>query len=157
MDQHSEVNTAPARILAIDLGARRMGLAVSDTLGIAANGLPTAERRNKREDMNYIKSLVKKHTAGFILLGHPLNMDGSRGPAAENAERFATALEKHIGVPVKLWDERLTSVEADDLMRQAGLDHQERRQRVDQMAARLILQSYLETERLKADSEKERT
>jgi putative Holliday junction resolvase len=67
------------------------------------------------------------------------------------------ALEKHVGVPVKLWDERLTSVEADDLMRQAGLDHQERRQRVDQMAARLILQSYLETERLKADSEKERT
>jgi putative Holliday junction resolvase len=139
------------RILAIDLGDRRMGLAVGDELQITAHGLPTAERRNKREDLNYIKSLAKKHAAGLIVLGHPLNMDGSRGPAAEKAERFAAAIEKHVGIPVKLWDERLTTVEADELLRQAGMDHEERKQRVDQMAARLILQSYLDAERLKRD------
>lgn len=140
-----------ARILAIDLGERRMGLAISDPLHIIAQGLPTAERRNKREDMNFIKSLMKKFEAGKILLGHPLNMDGSHGPSAERAERFAAALEKHLGLPVELWDERLTSVEAHHLMRDAGLGHQERGRNVDQMAATLLLQNYLEAERLKAD------
>ena len=142
---------APARILAIDLGDRRIGLAVGDALQITAHGLPTVERRNKREDLNYIKSLAKKHDVGLILLGHPINMDGSRGPAAEKAERFAAAIERHIGIPVKLWDERLTTLEADELLRQAGMKHEERKQRVDQMAARLILQSYLDAERLKTD------
>jgi len=149
--EQSATNETRARVLAIDLGDRRIGLAVGDELQITAHGLPTAERRNKREDLNYIKSLVKKHAAGLVVLGHPLNMDGSRGPAAEKAERFAAAIEKHVGIRVKLWDERLTSVEADELMRQAGMNRDERRQRVDQMAARLILQSYLDTERLRTD------
>jgi putative Holliday junction resolvase len=140
------------RILAIDLGERRMGLALSDPLRITAQGLPTAECRNRREDMNFIKSLVKKHDVCLIVIGHPLNMDGSRGPAAERAERFAAALTKHIGMDVQLWDERLTSVEANRLMRDAGLRHQERGRNVDQMAAALLLQNFLETERLRADA-----
>lgn len=150
--------TAPSersRILAIDLGERRMGFAVSDPLHITAQGLPTAERRNKREDMNFIKSLLKKHGAAQIVLGHPLNMDGSRGASAERAERFATALEKHLGTPVALWDERLTSVEAHHLMRDAGLGGAERSRNVDQMAATLLLQNYLEAARLRADMQAE--
>ena len=154
--EHSATNETaarmvPARILAIDLGDRRIGLAIGDALQITAHGLPTAERRNKRDDLNYIKSLVKKHEASLIVIGHPINMDGSRGPAAEKAERFAAALEKHIGIPVELWDERLTTVEAGELLRQSGMNREERKQRVDQMAARLILQSYLDTERLRRD------
>ena len=139
------------RVLAIDLGERRMGLALSDPLHITAQGLPTAERRNKREDMNFIKSLAKKHDAALIVLGHPINMDGTRGASAERAERFAAALEKHLGLRVELWDERLTSVEANHLMRDAGLDHSQRGRNVDQMAATLLLQNYLESERMKAD------
>ncbi|MSO19327.1 MAG: Holliday junction resolvase RuvX [Acidobacteria bacterium] len=141
---------AHARILAIDLGERRMGLALSDPLHITAQGLPTAERRNKREDMNFIKSLLKKHAASLVVLGHPINMDGSHGPRAEHAERFAASLAKHAGVRVELWDERLTSVEAHHLMRDSGLGHQQRGKNVDQMAATLLLQNYLESERMKA-------
>jgi putative Holliday junction resolvase len=128
-----------------------MGLAMSDPLRIIAQGLPTAERRNKREDLNFIKSLVKKHSVGQIVLGLPINMDGSRGPSAERAERFAAALTKHIGISVVLCDERLTSVEAHHVMRDAGLAHRERSRNVDQMAASLLLQSYLEAARIQAD------
>ena len=153
--EHLSTTATPTReltrILAIDLGERRMGLALSDPLHITAQGLPTAERRNKREDLNFIKSLLKKYSAALIVLGHPINMDGSHGPKAEQAVRFAAALEKHTGVPVELWDERLTSVEANHLMRDAGLAHHERGRNVDQMAATLLLQNFLEAERMRAD------
>lgn len=140
------------RILAIDLGERRMGLAISDPLHITAQGLPTAERRNKREDMNFIKSLMKKYEAGQIVLGHPINMDGTHGPSAERAERFAAAIEKHLGMRVELWDERLTSVEAHHLMRDAGLGHEQRGRNVDQMAATLLLQNFMDAERIRREA-----
>lgn len=144
--------SAPARILAVDLGARRMGLAVSDPLRITAQGLPTAERRNKREDMNYLKSLIRKFEVGLVLIGHPLHMDGSHGLAADAAARFAAALARHTGIEVQLWDERLTSSEANRLMRDAGVDPRRRASHVDQMAASLLLQNFLEAGRFDARS-----
>ena len=136
-----------SRVLAIDLGERRMGLAISDPLGIAAHGLPTAERRNRREDMNFLKSLVKKHEVSMILVGHPINMDGTAGPVAQAAEVFASKLAKHVDRDVKLWDERLTSVEANRILKESGRDTSGRAGNVDQVAAVLLLESYLESQR----------
>ena len=135
------------RVLAIDLGARRMGLALSDPLGLTAQGLPTAERRNKREDMNFLKSLARRHEVSLILVGNPLNMDGSEGPPSAKARAFAAELAQRAGVAVELWDERLTSVEAHAMLDAAGVDKVKRRGRVDQLAATILLQSFLDTRR----------
>jgi putative Holliday junction resolvase len=142
------------RILAIDLGERRMGLAVSDPLGLTAQGLPTAERRNRREDLNYIKSLVRKHAVAEILVGNPLNMDGSAGPQSETARAFGERLAQHVDRPVRLWDERLTSVEAAEILKESGCDTTGRAGEVDRVAAVLILRDFLETRRLASAEEK---
>jgi len=136
------------RVLAIDPGARRMGLALSDPLGFTAQGLPTVERRNKREDMNYLKSLARKHEVALVVVGNPINMDGTAGPESDAARAFASALEKHLGLPVRLWDERLTSVEANRVLRESGLGPAGRAKAVDQVAAALLLQNYLEAHRI---------
>jgi putative Holliday junction resolvase len=135
------------RVLAVDLGERRMGLALSDPLGLTAQGLPTAERRNRREDMNYLKSLGKRHGASRIVVGDPINMDGTAGPQSEAARAFATRLAEHTGLAVSLWDERLTSVEANRMLRQSGLGPAERAKSVDQLAAVLLLENYLDAHR----------
>ena len=140
-------NPNPGRVLAIDWGARRMGLALSDPLGLTAQGLPTAERRNQREDMNFLKSLARRHEVSLILVGNPLNMDGSEGPASAQARAFAAELAQRAGVAVELWDERLTSVEAHAMLDAAGVDKVKRRGRVDQLAATILLQSFLDTRR----------
>jgi len=124
-----------------------MGLALSDPLGFTAQGLPTVERRNKREDLNYLKSLARKHEVALVVVGNPINMDGTVGPQSDAAREFAAALEKHLGLPVRLWDERLTSVEANRVLRESGVGHADRARSVDQVAAALLLQSYLEAQR----------
>ena len=140
-------NPDEARILAVDLGSRRIGLALSDPLGLTAQGLETMERRNKRQNMNYLKSLARRHGVKLILIGDPMNMDGSRGPAAEAAEAFAASLRNHVEAEVRLWDERLTTVEADRVLREAGVRREERAKRVDQVAAVVLLESFLQTQR----------
>jgi len=137
------------RILAVDLGERRIGLALSDPLGLTAQGLPTAGRRNKREDLNFVESLVRRHDVSRVLIGHPLNMDGSEGPQARKARAFAEALSKRVSssVTVELWDERLTSVEAEVMLDPSTMGESRRRGRVDQLAATILLQSYLDTHR----------
>jgi putative Holliday junction resolvase len=136
------------RILAIDLGERRMGLALSDPLGLTAQGLPTAERRSKREDLNFLESLVRRHEVSLILVGNPLNLDGSEGPQSAKARSFAAELARRTGVEVELWDERLTSVEAESRLggiASSRVDRAQRRARVDQLSATILLQSYLDT------------
>lgn len=146
--EHSTRPSSEAgRVLAIDLGERRMGLALSDPLRMTARGLPTAERRNRREDMNYLKSLARRHDVTAIVIGDPINMDGTVGPASAAAREFASKLEKHLELEVRLWDERLTSVEAGRVLRQAGLRPQERARSVDQVAAVLLLENFLEAQR----------
>ena len=100
------------RILAIDFGERRLGLALSDPLGLTAQGLPTAERRNTREDLNFLHALTRRHKVSLIVVSNPLNMDGSEGPQSAKARAFAAEVARRVGVEVELWDERLTSVEA---------------------------------------------
>jgi putative Holliday junction resolvase len=133
-----------SRILALDLGKRRIGLAVSDLLGLTAQGLTTLERRNRQSDLAELKRLVKEYDVGMILVGQPLHMDGRAGTQAENAQDFAAGLHRHLGLPVEMWDERLTTAEAQRVLKMSGVSLNKRRQAVDQMAAVILLQSYLD-------------
>jgi len=143
------------RILAIDLGDRRMGLALSDPLGLTAQGLPTAERRNKRQDLNFLEVLTRRHAVSRVLVGNPLNMDGSAGPQSDKARAFAEELARRLeqSIAVELWDERLTSVEAHQVLDATGLEKAGRKGAVDQMAATILLQSFLDTCRVEAPAE----
>jgi putative Holliday junction resolvase len=166
MKQPSTTQEAPpladssvrGRVLAIDLGAKRLGLAMSDPLRIAAQGLPTAERRNRREDLNFLKSLAKRHEVSLIVVGHPVNMDGSEGAQALAAREVAERLRRHLGDwvgEVRLWDERLTTVEANRVLREAGLSTAERAKAVDEVSAVLLLESFLDAERDRASRTEE--
>lgn len=132
-----------ARILAIDYGARRMGLAVSDPLGITAQGLETLERKNKRTDFAYLERVIRDYEVKEIVLGYPLRMSGEAGTQSAKVTEFAEALRQRFPLPVHLWDERLTSAEANRLLREAEVSSRKRAQAVDRMAAVLILQSFL--------------
>jgi len=132
------------RILAIDYGAKRMGLAVSDLLGITAQGLETMQRRNKRADFAYLRRVIRENNVQEIVLGLPLKMSGELGEQAERAARFGEELRQEFDLPVHLWDERLTSAEANRVLREAELSTRKRAKAVDRMAAVLILQSFLQ-------------
>ncbi|HEY6274666.1 MAG TPA: Holliday junction resolvase RuvX [Terriglobales bacterium] len=135
---------SPGRILAIDYGARRMGLAVSDPLGITAQGLDTLERKNKRTDFAHLESTIRQHEVKEIVLGYPLRMSGEAGIQSQKVAEFAEKLRQRFHLPVHLWDERLTSAEANRLLREAEVSSRKRAQAVDRMAAVLILQSFLQ-------------
>ena len=133
------------RILALDLGKRRIGLALSDELGITAQGLPTLVRTNLREDLSRLTELAVEKGAGMILIGNPVRMSGSEGAQSAWVRRFAEKLESRSGLAVQLWDERLTTAEAERVLRQSGISLDKRRRAVDRLAAVILLQSYLET------------
>ncbi len=132
------------RILALDYGTRRIGLAISDELGLTAQGLETLERTNIREDLARLAALVRDKSVRLILMGDPVRLSGRAGSHAEQVRRFARRLERRTGLPVRFWDERLTTVEANRLLREAGVGARERRQAVDRLSAVLLLESYLD-------------
>lgn len=134
----------PGRILAIDYGSRRMGLAVSDLLGITAQGIDTLLRRNKRADFARLGGIIRQYNVREIVLGYPLRMSGEAGAQSQKVAEFAEELRRKFELPVHLWDERLTSAEANRLLKEAELSIQKRAQAVDRMAAMLILQSFLQ-------------
>lgn len=138
--------TREGRVLALDVGARRIGLAVSDPLGLTAQGLPTLARKNKRTDLEALRRVVEDHEAVLVLVGHPLHLSGRAGVQAQAAAEFAEQVRKHIGCEVKLWDERLTTAEAQRVLRESGISTGKRAAAVDRMAAVLLLQSYLDHE-----------
>ncbi len=133
------------RILALDLGKRRIGLAISDELGITAQGLSTLERRNKRTDLAVLGALARERGVTQILMGNPLHMSGAAGRQSQWAQEFAGALEEYTGIPVRLWDERLTTVEASRVLRQSGISIEKRAAAVDRLSAVILLQSYLDS------------
>jgi len=137
--------THPGRVLALDLGKRRIGLAVSDALGITAQGLATLERRNKRADLAALDRLIREYGVTQLLMGNPLHMSGAAGRQSEWVQEFASALEKHTGVRVRLWDERLTTVEASRVLRESGISIEKRAAAVDRLSAVILLQSYLDS------------
>jgi putative holliday junction resolvase len=133
------------RILALDLGKKRIGLAVSDPLRITAQGLPNIYRTNKRTDLAALGELMKEREIGLILMGNPINMGGKEGRQSGWVREFAAALEAHTHVPVQLWDERLTSVEAGRVLRESGISIEKRAAAVDRLSAVILLQSYLDS------------
>jgi putative Holliday junction resolvase len=136
---------AVSRILALDLGKRRIGLAISDPLGITAQGLPNLVRTRIRTDLDVLEQLIRDREVGMVLLGNPINMRGTEGRQSVWVREFAESLEKRTRLPIKLWDERLTSVEAGRVLRSSGISIQKRAAAVDRLSAVILLQSYLDS------------
>lgn len=136
---------ARSRILALDLGKKRIGLAVSDPLGISAQGLPNLVRTNKRADLAALAALAREREVGLFLMGNPINMGGAEGRQSAWVREFAAALERHTGLPVVFRDERLTSVEAGRVLRSSGISIARRAAAVDRLSAVILLQSYLDS------------
>jgi putative Holliday junction resolvase len=132
------------RILGLDVGARRIGMAVSDPLGITAQGIETLQRKNKRTDLAELQRVIREYGVVEIVVGLPLRMSGAEGIQSDKMQVFAQDLRKRSGLPVHLWDERLTSAEANRLLRETDLSIEKRGKAVDRMAAVLILQGWME-------------
>ena len=135
---------AQHRVLALDVGSKRIGVAVTDPLGITAQGLDTIQRQNKRRDLEALGQLLAKYEVREIVVGLPLRLSGAEGTQSEKMRRFADDLHAHFGLAVHLWDERWTSTQANRLLRETDLSIKKRGQAVDRMAAVLILQSWLQ-------------
>ena len=132
------------RYLAIDVGSKRIGVAVSDELGLTAQPVLTLERRrNQREDLRSLARLCRRFGVSGIVVGNPLKLDGTVSPQAVRVRAFASELGELTGLPIHLWDERLTTHEAHQLLYESGRARQTHRRVVDQVAATLILQSFL--------------
>ena len=125
-------------------------MAVSDPLGITAQGLETLQRKNKRSDFEQLERVIREYDVREIVVGLPLRMSGAEGTQAEKMHAFAEELRKRFGLPVHLCDERLTSAEANRLLRETELSIEKRGKAVDRMAAVLILQGWMEKKRLSA-------
>lgn len=131
------------RIAALDVGDARIGVAVCDELGITTRGIGTVRRVGGVRDLEAIAKLVAPFAPERLVVGLPLNMDGSEGPQAAKVRRFAARVGEHLGLVTELWDERLTTVEAEELLRATGVPRHRRRGVVDEVAAAAILRSYL--------------
>src|SRR4026208_1323587 len=131
------------RILALDYGTKRIGVALSDELGWTAQPLETLNRRTLDRDIAHIVSLVGMHEVGRVLLGFPIQLDGREGPVVQAMREFHARLEQGVTVPVILWDERLTTKAAEDLLIAADVSRKKRKGVVDRIAASILLQSYL--------------
>ncbi len=142
------MNVPGVRALGIDLGSKRIGIAVSDLSGTIASPLTTVHRsKSKRHDHTEIARLVREEEAVVVVVGLPLSLDGTRGPAAKAATTEADRLASVVGVPVEMYDERFTTVTAERGMIEAGLDAPARRKVVDKVAAAVMLQAWLDHRR----------
>jgi len=136
---------AGSRIMALDPGTKRIGVALSDELGWIAQPLETFERRSVDADVAHIADLIRKHDVSRVVMGMPIRLDGTLGPAAAQAQAFMSRLEQSLTVPVIAWDERLTTKAAEDMLIQANVSRKKRKGTVDRVAAAILLQSYLES------------
>jgi putative holliday junction resolvase len=139
-------------VLALDVGSRRIGLAVSDALGITAQGLETLTRTNKRADLRLLDAVIRDYAIAEIVVGNPLRMSGTASSQSDKVALFAEDLKKRFHLPVFLWDERLTSAAANRILDEAGMTREQRKGVVDRMAAVLILQAFLEARSIQPQS-----
>ncbi len=131
------------RVLGLDVGSRTIGVAVSDELGVAAHGVTTLQRRGTKKDVNQVLELVRKYQAGQVVVGMPYEMDGTDGPRATRVRVLLDAL-KAAGLTVDEIDERYSTVEAEAVLLQANVSRARRKEVIDQMAAQVILQGWLD-------------
>lgn len=134
------------RILALDVGEKNIGVAISDELGWTAQGLPTLRRQTKDRDACAIANIVEEKCVTRIVVGMPVSLDGSLGKKAREVASFVEDLKRRLRLPIKVWDERFTSVQAERVMLEADLSRKKRKKKIDQLSAQLILQSYLDAE-----------
>jgi putative Holliday junction resolvase len=145
------------RVLALDVGKKRIGLAISDELGLTAQGLETLHRNRIRDDLSRLEDLTKQLGVGTLLIGKPLHMSGDESRQSEYTREFAHRLARHTSLPVVFWDERLTSAEAERMLRESGASLDQKKRSVDRLAAVLLLESYLDFRRDSAATEEEKT
>lgn len=135
--------------MALDVGKVRVGVALTDPLGYTAQPLLTLWRKSRGEDLRSLLRLIRKHDVAEIVVGNPLHMSGDVSPWAAKVQEFAEELRKRSGLPVQLWDERLSSVAAHEILDEAGHDKQNRKHVIDQVAAVVILRDWMETRQQK--------
>lgn len=133
------------KILGLDIGTKRIGVSISDALGITAQGVTVLRRETDQKVMDFLKDIVLKEGVREIVIGLPLNMDGSTGPKAQEAIDFADWVRAGLNISVKLWDERMTTMEVERLMIEADTSRSKRRKKIDKLAAQVILQGYLDS------------
>jgi len=133
------------RILGLDVGSKRIGIAISDELGWTAQGITTLHRGNGEGDLREIRDIARQYGVEKIVVGLPRNMDGSLGPQAQMAIGFVQELSEVLDVPIITWDERLSTIEATKMLIRADLSRKKRKRKVDMTAAIIILQSYLDS------------
>jgi len=143
---------ASARVLALDFGRRRIGLAISDELGITAQGLPTLERTRIRNDLDSLARLIADRNIALVLVGDPKHMSGADSRQGAYAREFADKLIARTGVTVKFWDERWTSVQAGRVLKESGISIEKRARAVDRLSAVILLESYLDSLPRKEDT-----
>ncbi|QMV40543.1 Holliday junction resolvase RuvX [Cohnella cholangitidis] len=133
------------RIMGLDYGERRIGVAMSDLFGWTAQGLEVIDQKVVADPMARIVELIRQHEVESIVVGLPKNMNGTVGPSGENCIAFAEKLKETLSLPVQLWDERLTTVSAERALLEADVSRRKRKQVIDKMAAAILLQSYLDS------------
>jgi len=133
------------RVLALDVGDKRVGVAISDPSQVLARSLKVIQRSSPQDDCAAVTRLVEEYQVERVVVGYPRSLDGTVGAQAEKVERYAEGLARALDVPVLLWDERFSTVSAERLMREAGLRGKKKRDRIDAVAAAVILQDYLDS------------
>jgi putative Holliday junction resolvase len=139
------------RLMALDIGDRRIGVALSDPGQTLARGLQVIHRRSNKADMEVISSLVKEHEVEGMIVGHPIRLDGTVGEQARKVEAYVAELQEVVEIPIILWDEGLSTVRAQKAMIEAGRGRRERKRRLDAVAAAAILQDYLDSLRWRSE------
>jgi len=131
------------RIMGLDIGSHTIGVAVSDELGITAQGLKTIRRKSKEDDIREIIKIIDQFKVGEIVVGLPKNMDGTLGKQAELVFKWISSIKEKIDLPVATWDERFSTIEASRVLLEADLSRKKRKKAIDKLAAVLILQGYI--------------
>jgi putative Holliday junction resolvase len=143
---------SPTRVLGLDHGQRRIGVAISDELGLTAQPLLTIVHTNQRNDLRSLGRLLRRYGCTAIVIGWPIHLSGDRSPRAQAAEKFADALRAEFELPVHLWDERMSTAEAHRHLDAVGRGARDRKDVIDQVAAMLILQSWLDARQFSTGS-----